>query len=281
MNRIDRCFAALQQRGEKALVGFVAAGDPSPAASLEVLTAMCHAGLDVLELGVPFSDPTADGPVIQRAAARALKQGASLANTLALAASLRKKTPATPLVLFSYYNPIFAYGRQAFCRDAVAAGIDGVLVVDLPYEESGELTGGWDNSGDLALIRLIAPTTPRNRMQRIAEAASGFLYLISKAGVTGSGGLDVGAIQNRVAELRGFTRLPVCVGFGIASPAEAGFLAPHADGVVVGSAFELAIEAHLDSPRRAEALAEEVRRYKEAIRASSPGSSPPRSGGPV
>ena len=265
MNRIEARFAALKAAGEKALVGFVVAGDPSPSASMELLAAMCEAGLDVLELGIPFSDPTADGPVIQRGASRALKAGASLAGAMAITAALRRRTDV-PIILFSYYNPIFAYGVQRFPHDASAAGADGVLVVDLPPEESRELTDYWDEKDEFALIRLVAPTTPPARMARIAADATGFIYLVSKTGVTGSSGLDVGEVRRHVAELRRVTTLPICVGFGIGDPTAAGSLAPFVDGVVIGSAFERTIEEHAagaDLPLR---LAEQVRQYKAALR---------------
>lgn len=268
MNRLDERFTALRKNNEKALVGFVVAGDPSLPVSLDILTAMCRAGLDVLELGIPFSDPTADGPVIQRAAARALRAGASLAEAMTMTATLRTRTDV-PIILFSYYNPIFAYGPGSFYRDALAAGADGVLVVDLPHEEARELTDCWEGGDDFALIRLVAPTTPPERMRKIAGHASGFLYLISKTGVTGSAGLDVEAVRARVTELRAVTELPICVGFGIADPAEAGALAPHVDGVVIGSAFERTIEEHRNSSDLAQRLGEQVRRYKAAMQRSS------------
>ncbi len=268
-NRIDLRFTELKKKQEKALVGFVSAGDPSPAVSLELLTAMCHAGLDILELGVPFSDPTADGPVIQRSSARALKNGATLARAIEMTATLRKRTDI-PIILFSYYNPILAYGLPSFYRDSLSAGADGVLVVDLPHEESRQLTDGWKEGGAFALIRLVAPTTPKDRMKKIAANASGFLYLVSKTGVTGSAGLDVGSVREHVADLRRVANLPVCVGFGINSPADATRLAAYADGVVIGSAFERTIEENLDRPDLVKRLEEQVRNYKAALRVSPP-----------
>jgi tryptophan synthase alpha chain len=265
MNRLDIRFAELKERNEKALVGFVASGDPTLPVSLELITAMCHAGLDILELGIPFSDPTADGPVIQRAASRALKQGASLARAIEMTEALRKTTDI-PIILFSYYNPVFAYGVDAFYRDSRAAGADGVLIVDLPHEESRELTDCWDGKDTFALIRLVAPTTPKVRMETIAGHASGFLYLVSKTGVTGSAGLDVRSVSNHVTDLRSVTNLPICVGFGINSPTDVQILAPHVDGVVIGSAFERTIEEHLTDPDLVTLLEEQVRKYKAALR---------------
>jgi tryptophan synthase alpha chain len=267
-NRIDIRFSELKKAEAKALVGFVSAGDPDLSTSPELLAAMCGAGLDILELGIPFSDPTADGPVIQRASARALKAGATLAKAIDMTARLRKRTDI-PIILFSYYNPVFVYGAGRFYRDALAAGADGVLIVDLPHEESRELTDCWGDDGEFALIRLVAPTTPKDRMKKIAEHASGFLYLVSKAGVTGSAGLDTASVRSRVAGLRSVTNLPLCVGFGINDPDQARGLAPYVDGVVVGSAFERTIEENLRSSGLTTRLAEQVRNYKAALGASA------------
>jgi tryptophan synthase alpha chain len=245
MSRIPATFDALKRAGEKALVAFVTAGDPNPALSKKIILALCRASIDVLELGVPFSDPTADGPVIQRSSQRAIRAGVGLSTVLEMAGDIRKKT-AIPIVLFSYYNPILAYGPGRFYTDALAAGADGVLVVDLPPEESREMTDEWSGS-DLDLIRLVAPTTPVDRMRKIARMASGFLYLVSMTGVTGSGGLDSDAVSGTIRMLKGVTRLPVCVGFGISTPSHVAGIARLADGVVVGSAFERRIEANLQN----------------------------------
>ena len=264
MNRIESKFKELRQHDEKALVGFVTAGDPDPARSFEIITAMCGAGLDVLELGVPFSDPTADGPAIQRSSARARAQQVNLPRVLEMIRLLREKT-AIPIILFGYYNPILQYGADTFCTDARAAGADGVLVVDLPPEESAELTSGHPEA-DFPLIRLIAPTTPTERMHRIAQSACGFLYLISKTGVTGSDGLDIEAIAARTASVKAVTDLPLCVGFGISTSRDVRSIAAVADGVVIGSAFERLIEDNLDKPDLAGIVAEQVRTYKQATR---------------
>lgn len=264
MNRLEACFAELGRNHDKALVGFVVAGDPSPPVSFDLVRAMCGAGLDVLELGIPFSDPTADGPVIQRAAGRALQAGASLARALEMTARLRECVE-TPVILFSYYNPIFAYGLEPFCRDAVTAGADGVLVVDLPPEESRELTRHFRKDDEFALIRLAAPTTPPERMKRIVADAAGFLYLISKTGVTGSAGIDTASVHERIRALRGITELPVCVGFGIADCACAAALAPVADGVVIGTAFQETIEARRTAPDLVRRIETQVREFKAAL----------------
>jgi len=264
MNRIDAAFERLAGRKEKALVGFVTAGDPDAETSLAIVQAMCAAGLDVLELGVPFSDPTADGPVIQRASGRALAAGASLRRTLSMIAALRRGTEI-PIIVFSYYNPVLAYGPQAFHRDAVAAGADGVLLVDLPPEESSELTAEWP-PGSLAVIRLTTPTTPLARMRRITADASGFIYHVSKLGVTGSDGLSVDSVGAKVRELRAVTRLPICAGFGISTPADVAGIAAVCDGAVVGSAFERLIEENLGSKRLPELLAARAAELKAATR---------------
>jgi tryptophan synthase alpha chain len=264
MNRIDKTFSRMRQKNEKALVGFVTAGDPTPDLSLEIVLGMCRSGLDILELGIPFSDPTADGPVIQRSSQRSLEKGTSLDSVLAMTRKIRTETDI-PIVLFSYYNPIFTYGAARFDRDAVAAGADGVLVVDLPPEESDEMTDAWDGQ-DLALIRLVAPTTPPDRMALIAQSGQGFLYLVSKTGVTGSHGLDLTDIAGKVNALRDVTSLPLCVGFGISTPNDVMSIAAVADGVVVGSAFEKRIEENIDDPGLAGILSAFAGTLKAATR---------------
>jgi tryptophan synthase alpha chain len=267
MNRIDKTFEDLRQKKEKALVGFLTAGDPNFSESLNIITAMCKSGLDILELGISFSDPTADGPVIQRSSSRALKDGINLRSVLEMTGRLRQET-SIPIILFSYYNPIHSYGVESFYRDAVKAGADGILVVDLPPEESEEMTSCWAGN-DFALIRLIAPTTPLNRMAHIAKTASGFLYLVSKTGVTGSDGLDTEDINDKIELLRSATRLPICVGFGISTVEDVAAIASVADGVVIGSAFERIIEENLDNPDLASILANRVHEFKEATKFGS------------
>jgi tryptophan synthase alpha chain len=264
MNRIEHKFQELRQKGEKALVGFITAGDPDVARSIDIISAMCAAGLDVLELGVPFSDPSADGPAIQRSSARALAHQVNLTRVLEMIRCLREKT-SIPIVLFGYYNPILQYRVEKFCADARAAGADGVLVVDLPPEESAELTNGHPET-EFPLIRLIAPTTPTERMHGIAESAHGFLYLISKTGVTGSDGLDIDAIAARTASVKAVTDLPVCVGFGISTARDVRSIAAVADGVVIGSAFERLIEDNLNQSDLAGIVAEQVKAFKQATR---------------
>ena len=264
MHRIQRTFDQLKEKNERALVGFLTAGDPDLPTSTAIIDGMCQAGLDVLELGVPFSDPTADGPVIQRSSARALEKGIYLPAVFELTARLRSRTDI-PIILFSYFNPILAYGSARFYSAAIDAGADGVLVVVLPPEESAEMTATWPGD-ELDLIRLVAPTTPAARMARIAATASGFLYLVSKTGVTGSDGLNVPAIRRQVDQLRTVTTLPVCVGFGISTAEQVAAVANAADGVVIGSAFEKMIEDHPRDPALADRIAARVLTYKAATR---------------
>ncbi|NOY68849.1 MAG: tryptophan synthase subunit alpha [Deltaproteobacteria bacterium] len=260
MGRIENTFKKLNEKGETALVGFVTAGDPDRGTSEKIITAMCEGGIDILELGVPFSDPTADGPVIQRSSSRAIRQGMTLAGVLEMIAGLRKKHEI-PVIVFSYYNPILAYGNRRFYKDAVAVGADGVLVVDLPPEESDELTDIFDDT-DFSLIRLVAPTTPKQRMKNIAENASGFIYLVSKTGVTGSDGLDTTDIRVHTDMLKSVTTLPICVGFGISTPDDVARMSKMADGVVIGSAFERTIETNIKNPDLPALIAEQTRAYK-------------------
>ncbi|MFZ5562831.1 MAG: tryptophan synthase subunit alpha [Thermodesulfobacteriota bacterium] len=264
MDRITATFKQLAEKNEKALVGFVTAGDPTIEKSRQIIAAMCEAGIDILELGVPFSDPTADGPVIQRSSERSLANGTTLKTVLDMTAELRGRSRA-PIILFSYYNPVFSYGAEKFYKDARAAGADGVLIVDLPPEESDELTACWTGT-DFALIRLIAPTTPPDRIAKVAADASGFIYLVSMTGVTGSAGLDTGHIAGLCNLVRGKTALPLCVGFGISTADEVTAVAKTADGVVIGSAFERLIEENINRPDIVEILARRTREYKAATK---------------
>ena len=264
MNRIKKTFKKLSEKKEKALIGFVTAGDPAPDMSLEIILSMCQAGLDILELGIPFSDPTSDGPVIQRSSQRSLQNRTSLASVLNLTCQIRKQTEV-PIILFSYYNPIFSYGCTRFNQDALSAGADGVLVVDLPPEESDEMTTLWQEP-KLHLIRLVAPTTPPDRMAMIAKKAEGFLYQVSKTGVTGSPGFKPEKFDQQVRALKSQTNVPICVGFGISTPEQVGAVASIADGVVVGSAFEKVIEDNIGKPDLLELMSESVSKLKAATR---------------
>jgi tryptophan synthase alpha chain len=264
MNRLDITFKDLKQKNEKALVGFVTAGDPGIPVSLDIILSMCDSGLDILELGIPFSDPTADGPVIQRSSSRALDKGVRLSDVLEMTHNIRTRS-SIPIILFGYYNPIHTFGIPSFYEAATKAGADGLLVVDLPPEESDEMTSQWPDSS-LSLIRLVAPTTPKKRMAHISDAASGFLYLVSKTGVTGSDGLDTDAIGTCVETLRAVSDLPICVGFGISSSKDVAAISSLADGVVIGSAFERLIEDNINRKNIASILANKVREFKKATR---------------
>jgi tryptophan synthase alpha chain len=233
-NRIDTCFAALKSAGRTALIPYVTAGDPSPSATLPIVRALVTAGADIIEFGVPFSDPMADGPVIQRASERALAQGTSLGRVLAMVRELRGTDDATPVVLMGYANPIEAMGQATFAARAHAAGVDGVLVVDYPPEEAEEFAALLGTQG-LAPIFLISPTTPEARIERVAALARGYVYYVSLKGVTGAANIDTGAVAAKLAEIRRHTRLPVGVGFGIRDAASAQAIAKVADAVVIGS----------------------------------------------
>jgi len=235
MTRISHLFRDLRDRGEKALILYLTAGDPSLKKTLEFIPALEAAGADLLEIGVPFSDPTADGPIIQAASRRALENGTTLAGVLDLIAQLRRRSEI-PVVLFSYYNPIWVFGPERFARDAKSAGVDGVLVADLPLEDAGELRQYTDPLG-LDFIHLLAPTTGAERGREIAARARGFLYYISIVGLTGTAGPELALLQSGVAGIRRITDLPLVVGFGLSEPEQVREVAPLADGVVVGSAL--------------------------------------------
>lgn len=264
MNRIKTKFQQLKNLGETALVGFVTAGDPDLDKSLEIVTSMCESGLDVLELGIPFSDPTADGPVIQRSSTRSLAAGTTLPKVLKMTEDVRKTTDI-PIILFSYYNPIFAYGVEKFYNDALKAGADGVLIVDLPPEESNELTQ-YFQSDDFSLIRLIAPTTSKTRMKYIADSGTGFLYLVSKTGVTGSNGLNTTSIETISSELCSLSEIPVCIGFGISTNDDVAVISKYSDGVVIGSAFERTIETNIGNAELLSLISSQVKGYKNATK---------------
>lgn len=244
MNRIEQTFQRMNQQGRKALVGFLMGGDPTLEGSEAACRTALDSGVDILELGVPFSDPTADGPVIQAAGRRALAAGMTLGKSLDLVRRLRKDYEA-PIVLFGYVNPIFAHGYERTAREAAEAGVDAMLVVDLPFEESGELRGHLDRHG-IAFIPLIAPTTPEARMKVVLQGARGFVYYIMVKGVTGARAALATGVAEHLGLLRKNTALPLVAGFGVSSGAQARAAAEHADGVVVGSALVSAVaEGHL------------------------------------
>ncbi len=250
--RIDRRFAELKQDGRAALVTFLTAGDPDPETSLAILRALPAAGADVIELGMPFTDPMADGPAIQAAGLRALKAGQTLKKTLDLVRAFRTGDDATPIVLMGYYNPIYIYGVDRFLTDAKAAGVDGLIVVDLPPEEDDELCLPALKAG-LSFIRLATPTTDDRRLPAVLANTSGFVYYVSITGITGAATPDPSQVNAAVARIKRHTRLPVAVGFGVRTAEHARAIAAGADGVVVGSALVSALKDSLDKDNKATA----------------------------
>ncbi len=247
--RIDRRFAALKREGRAGLIAFVTAGDPDAETARQILSGLPGAGADLIELGMPFSDPMADGPAIQASSQRALKAGASLSATLAMVKDFRAADDDTPIVLMGYYNPIYVYGVDAFLGDARAAGVDGLIVVDLPPEEEDELCLPALDAG-ISFIFLTAPTTDDARLPRVLEHTSGFVYYVSITGITGTKSATIGDVRAAVERLRRHTRLPVAVGFGIKTPAQAAAVAAVADAAVVGSALVDTVADNLDETGR-------------------------------
>ena len=237
-SRIDKCFARLRSEKRKGFIPYICAGDPSLARTVDLALALEKAGADLLELGLPFSDPLADGIVNQLAAQRALAAGATVRGVFDCIREIRKSSQI-PIVLYSYLNPIFQFGLEKFHREAEAAGVDGLLMLDLPPEEDFDV-----GAGDLVHIRLVAPTTPAERMKKIAASARGFLYYVSREGVTGARETIVASLAEKIAELRKLSDLPIAVGFGISNPDQAREVARHADAVVVGSAIVDLIAKH-------------------------------------
>ncbi len=262
MSRISQTFSRLRRRGERALVVYLTGGDPSLDETKALLLEAARRGADLIELGVPFSDPLADGPVIQRASQRALAAGVTLARVMELVREVRGEL-SVPLVFLTYYNPLLAFGLKAFARTATEAGVDGVIVADLPPEEAGPLSAEARAAG-LDLIHLVAPTSPPERMRLIARRSRGFIYAVSLTGVTGTRAeLPVGLVQY-LSQLRAVTRKPICVGFGISTPEQVKALAEYADGVIVGSAIVRMVEEH----RGSESLTHEVGRFIASLKGS-------------
>src|SRR5487761_2781529 len=251
-SRIDEAFARLKVQGRAALITFIESGDPDEATSLALLKALPASGADIIEFGMPFTDPMADGPVIQAAGLRALKAGQTLHKTLAQVRAFRDGNADTPIILMGYFNPIYVYGVEQFVLDAKAAGVDGLIVVDLPPEEDDELCLPAMAAG-LNFIRLATPTTDDKRLPKVLQNMSGFVYYVSITGITGSASADSTAVGEAVARIKRHTRLPVCVGFGIRTPEAARAIAENADGAVVGTALVDAVRGSLDTEGRASA----------------------------
>jgi tryptophan synthase alpha chain len=271
--RIDRRFAALKAEGRAALVTFLMAGDPDADTGLAIVKALPGAGADVIELGMPFTDPMADGPAIQAAGQRALKAGQTMAKTLAMVRAFRASDDVTPIVLMGYYNPIYIYGVDRFLADAKSAGVDGLIVVDLPPEEDAELCLPSLKAG-LNFIRLATPTTDDRRLPAVLANTSGFVYYVSITGITGAAIRDTGRVTDAVARIKRHTALPVAVGFGVKTATHACAIAAGADGVVVGSALVDALRASLDAdgkatPGTVEAVTDLVRQLAGGVRGAN------------
>jgi tryptophan synthase alpha chain len=272
MTRIERRFAKLRAEGRAGFVVYLTAGDPDPDTSLALFRGLAAAGADLVEIGMPFSDPMADGPAIQAAGQRALKAGMTLRKTLAMVRALRAEDPDTPYVLMGYYNPIYRYGADAFARDAVAAGVDGAIIVDLPPEEDVELAVPARAAG-LAIVRLATPTSDEKRLPAIVGNLDGFLYYVAITGITGTRSAAAADVQAAVTRLRRFTALPIAVGFGIKNPVQAAEVAKAADAAVVGSALVDRLSLNLDPEGRAkpglvEAVLTDIRALAAGVRSA-------------
>ncbi|WP_020408844.1 tryptophan synthase subunit alpha [Hahella ganghwensis] len=246
MSRITPCLKALNEAGKSALIPYVTAGDPNPSATVEIMHTLVKSGADIIELGVPFSDPMADGPVIQLACERALVHGTSLQNVLDMVAEFRKTDDKTPVVLMGYLNPVEAMGMEVFIEKAKASGVDGVLTVDLPPEEADDVVPRFKEAG-LDAIFLLAPTTTNERIKSAVAHGSGYIYYVSLKGVTGSSALNIDDVSQQLARIRGLTDMPVGVGFGIKDADSAAAVSKVADGVIVGSALVNTIAENADS----------------------------------
>lgn len=266
--RLEATFEKLRERGEKALIAYLMAGDPGLAETEQLVVALEQAGADIIELGVPFSDPIADGPVIQQAAERALRNGTSLRQILSSVTSLRRHTQI-PLVLMVYYNSIHAMGLELFCQAAKEAGVDGLIVPDMPPDEAGPLKGPAAAAG-LRLVFLLAPTSTPARRTYVAKESQGFLYYVSLTGITGAKITNMSEVGKNVEKIRKTTRTPIAVGFGVSTPEDAGKVAAMADGVIVGSAIVKQIAAHQQNPDMVSSVAGFVGSLKQAIRHASP-----------
>lgn len=263
-SRLDRTFAQLRQRGEKALIAYLMAGDPSLQETEQLVVALEQAGADIIELGVPFSDPIADGPVIQQAAERALRSGTSLRTIISMVARLRVRTQI-PLVLMAYYNSVHAFGHERFCQEAAQAGVDGLILPDMPPDEAGPIKGPAAAAG-LPLIFLLAPTSTAERRTFVARQSQGFVYYVSLTGITGAKLVNLADVGKNVEKIRKVTSVPIAVGFGVATPEDAAKVAAIADGVIVGSAIVKQIAANQQKPEMVKHVAGFVRSLKTAMR---------------
>jgi tryptophan synthase alpha chain len=272
MSRIAARFAKLKAEGRGALVTYLQAFDPDRDTSVEIFRGLSAAGADVIEMGVPFTDPMADGPAIQRAGLRALKAGATVEGVLGVVREVRKAEAETPIVLMGYYNPLLTYGLARFCAEAAAAGVDGLIIVDVPPEEADEVEPHTRANG-LDLIRLIAPTTDEARLPRVLGATTGFIYYVAITGITGTRSADYGSLAPAIARLKRHTDLPVAIGFGIRRPEQAAEAAGIADGAVVGTQLVDTLAASLDedgraTPQTVQRVLDEVRGLAGAVRAA-------------
>jgi tryptophan synthase alpha chain len=268
MSRMETTFARLRERGERALMPYFSAGDPSLAETRRLVAAAERAGADVVELGVPFSDPIADGPVVQRAGARALAAGASLPRVLELVAGLRADGVKLPIALMTYYNPVLAFGLKSFARTAIDAGADAVIVPDLPYEECDPLRAEAEPAG-LDLVQFVAPTSPAARVKAIARLARGFIYVVSVTGITGERRTLPPGLDAQIRTLRLVTTKPLCVGFGVSTPEQVGAVGKLADGILVGSAIVRLIERHTGDPSLIDEVAKFIGSLKAPLRGGS------------
>ncbi|MBI3355774.1 MAG: tryptophan synthase subunit alpha [Nitrospirae bacterium] len=267
MSRLETTFEALKRRGEKALIAYLMAGDPGLAETEQLVLALEQAGANIIELGVPFSDPIADGPVIQQAAERALRNGTSLRQILTVVKSLRQRTEI-PIILMLYYNSIHAMGCEAFCKAAHAAGVDGLIVPDMPPDEAVPLKAPAEAAG-LQLIFLLAPTSTSDRRKLVARESQGFVYYVSLTGITGAKLSNVADVSHNVEKIRKVSAVPVAVGFGVATPEDAAKVSKMADGVIVGSAIVKRIASHQQDPGMVEQVAGFVRSLKTAMTAAA------------
>lgn len=263
-SRIEQIFAAARNNGRKVMIPFITAGDPHPDWTVDIMRALVDGGADLLELGVPFSDPMADGPVVQAASERAISKGISLHSVLAAVRAFRERDQVTPVVLMGYMNPVERFGADQLASAAAEAGVDGFLLVDCPPEEAGDLQDGLA-ARDIALVRMVAPTTTPERLERICQAARGFIYYVSFKGITGADRLDTAALAAPIAAIRERSELPVAAGFGINDPESARAVAEHADGVIIGSALVRLLAEAADGTEATERASRFVASIRESL----------------